>query len=113
MLNGRAEDLPMYAIQIVDKDLNVQTRYEKQGFYLGSVEVEDSRIHIQRLVKNGDLRYAYADQDTIVCNEAAKTDIMDHIGWFASEVQQKSLFCADRPGDQQNDQDQCGKKADL
>ena len=52
MLNGRAEDLPMYAIQIVDKDLNVQTRYEKQGFYLGSVEVEDSRIHIQRLVKN-------------------------------------------------------------
>lgn len=49
VLNGRAEDLPMYAIQIVDKDLNVQTRYEKQGFYLGSVEVEDSRIHIQRL----------------------------------------------------------------
>ena len=92
MLNGRAEDLPMYAIQIVDKDLNVQTRYEKQGFYLGSVEVEDSRIHIQRLVKNGDLRYAYADQDTIVCNEAAKTDIMDHIGWFASEVRRKVYF---------------------
>ena len=92
MMNGRPEDLPMYAIQIVDKDLNVQTRYEKQGFYLGGVAVEDSRIHIQRLVKNGDLRYAYADQDTIVCNEAAEIDTMDHIGWFASEVRRKVYF---------------------
>ena len=27
-----------------------------------------------------------------VCNEVAKTDIMDHIGWFASEVRRKVYF---------------------
>ena len=100
-------------IQIVDKDLNVQTRYEKQGFILAVVEVEDSRIHIQRLVKMGISGMHTQIRIPSSANEVAKTDIMDHIGWFASEVRRKVYFCADRPGDQQNDQDQCGKKADL
>ena len=92
VMNGRTEDLPMYALQIVDKDLNVQTRYEKSGYYLSDVRVEDSRVHIQRLVKNGDSNYNYADFDTIVCNESMDVDTMDHIGWFASEVRRKLYF---------------------
>ena len=31
IMNGRQEELPMYGVEIVDRDLNVQTRYEKNG----------------------------------------------------------------------------------
>jgi len=92
VMNGRTEELPMYALEIVDKDLNIQTRYEKGGYYLADIAVEDARIHMKRLVKMGDHEYTYHDNDTIVCNEAVETVYMEGIGWFASEIRRKVYF---------------------
>lgn len=92
VMNGRTEELPMYALEIVDKDLNIQTRYEKEGYYLADISVEEARIHMKRLVKTGDHAYAYRDQDTIVCNEAVEKVYMEGIGWFASEIRRKVYF---------------------
>ncbi len=92
VMNGRTEELPMYALEIVDEDLNIQTRYEKGGYYLADIAVEEARIHMKRLVKMGDHEYTYHDQDTIVCNEAVEEVYMDGIGWFASEIRRKVYF---------------------
>lgn len=92
IMNGRQEELPMYGVEIVDRDLNVQTRYEKNGYYVSNVMVEDARIHMDRLVKLGDHEYVYHDSDTIVCNAPVDEVYMEGIGWFASEIRRKVYF---------------------
>lgn len=92
VMNGRQEELPMYGVEIVDRDLNVQTRYEKNGYYVSNVSVEDARIHMDRLVKLGNQEYVYHDSDTIVCNASVDEVHMEGIGWFASEIRRKVYF---------------------
>lgn len=89
--NGRVEDYPMYAVEIVNQELELQTRYEKTGYYVVHVQVEPARVHMDRLVKNGQ-DYVLQDSDTIVCNTAEEETYMEGIGWFASEVRRKVYF---------------------
>ena len=92
IMNGRKRELPMYAIEIVNHDLEVQTRYEKSGYYVANVFVEDGRVHLDRLVRLDGHEYVYHDSDTIVCNEASSESYMEGIGWFASEIRRKLYF---------------------
>lgn len=92
VLNGRNEELPMYALEIIDENLEIQTRYERSGYYLASAFVEDARIHVDRLVKLDQHQYAYHDSDTIVCNEPSEKTYMEGIGWYASETRRKLYF---------------------
>lgn len=92
ILNGRTEGLPMYALEIVNGDLELETRYEKEGYYITNVNVEDARIHIERYRKEGEHSYTYIDDDTIVCNTPADETYMEGIGWFASEIRRKLYF---------------------
>lgn len=91
-VHGRVKDAPMYAIEIVDNSMAVQTRYEKSGYYFTDVQVEASRIHIKRLMKTEDGQYMNHDEDTIVCNTASETDPTEGIGWFASDIRRKLYF---------------------
>lgn len=91
-IHGRIEDLPMYALRIVDENLTEETRYEKAGYYLSDVSVEDARIHMKRLIKDASGEYEHYDDDTIVCNTAAEIDKMAGIGWYASETRFKLYF---------------------
>ena len=92
ILNGRQESQPMYALEIVDSDLQLQTRYEKEGSYVADVEVENARIHVRRYGRYGEHDYAFMDNDTIVCNTAVEEPYMEGIGWFASEIRRKLYF---------------------
>lgn len=92
VVNGRVETLPMYALEIVDENLEQETRYEKAGIYLADVQVEDTRVHMSRLVKAEAGGFLKQDEDTIVCNTAAEEDKMEGIGWYASEVRRKLYF---------------------
>ena len=92
ILNGRTEGLPMYALEIVDDQLEIQTRYEREGYYIADVEVENARIHVKRYRKSGDHDYTYLEDDTIVCNTPAEESYMEGIGWFASEIRRKLYF---------------------
>lgn len=92
VLNGRNEEMPMYALEIIDEELEIQTRYERDGYHLANAFVEDARIHVDRLVRLGDHQYAYHDSDTIVCNEPSDENYMDGIGWYASEIRRKLYF---------------------
>lgn len=92
ILNGRQESRPMYALEIVDGNLKLQTRYEKENCYIADVEVENARIHVKRYGRYGEHDYVYLDDDTIVCNTAVEEPYMEGIGWFASEIRRKLYF---------------------
>lgn len=90
--NGRIRDLPMYALEIMNQAMEVETRYEKQGYYISGVSVEDSRIHLNRVSKLSGQSYSAAQEDTIVCNVGMGPGKLDGIGWYASQDKGKVYF---------------------
>lgn len=90
--NGRMEGLPMYAVEIINDEMQVETRYEKDGYYIDKVGVEESRIHLNRMTKTGVNTYVAAQEDTIVCNVDMGPGKLEGIGWFASQERGRLYF---------------------
>lgn len=90
--NGRLQGFPMYAVEIVNDEMQVETRYEKEGYYVDGVTVDESRIHLKRMAKAGEQSYALVQEDTIVCNVEVGTGKLDGIGWFASQERGRIYF---------------------
>ena len=91
MVNGRQEELPMYALEILGEDMEVQTRYEKPGYYIAGVSIGDSRIHLKRIISVSGDTYQVVDEDTIVCNEEIDDDKLENIGWYADSQRKRSI----------------------
>lgn len=90
--NGRPVDLPMYAVEIMNDQMQVETRYEKEGYFVAGVTVDDSRIHLQRVTRSSGQDYLEAQEDTIVCNAQMGPGKLDGIGWYASQDKGKLYF---------------------
>ncbi len=90
--NGRTEGYPMYAVEIINDEMQAETRYEKDGYYINSVMVDDSRIHLERMTKTGEWSYVEAQEDTIVCNVDMGPGSLEGIGWFASQERGRVYF---------------------
>lgn len=90
-VNGRTVQAPMYALEIVGKDMKLQTRYEKEGVYITDVKIEGSRVHLQRMTRVGD-SYMAAGSDTLVCNAEVEKESMEGIGYLASEERGRVYF---------------------
>ncbi len=76
--DGRVTGLPMYAVEIAGNDMEIETRYEKQGVSLTEVTIQDSRVHLTRMRQVGSA-YQAMDDDTLVCNEEVSKDPLDGI----------------------------------
>lgn len=92
IVNGRTEEEPMYNVKIVNDQMEVETTYQKEGYYISKVSVEESRIHLDRVVRSGDQSYVPSTEDTIVCNADIGQGRMDGIGWYASQTKGKVYF---------------------
>lgn len=92
VVNGRMKAMPMYSVKIVNDALETETTYEKSGYYVSDVRVEESRIHLSRVTQVGDRQYAAAEEDTIVCNVDMGPGRLDGIGWYASQDKGKLYF---------------------
>lgn len=92
LINGRVEDLPMYSVKIVNDRMEVETSYEKSGYYVSGVHVEASRIHLRRVTRLSGQSYAAAEEDTIVCNADMGPGRLEGIGWYASQDKGKLYF---------------------
>lgn len=92
MANGRMKGIPMYAMYIVDNQMQVQNEYKRDGIYISEVSAKDGRVHLKRLVKTGENQYMYQDEDTIVSNQKTDTNSMKGIGWYASKEKGKVYF---------------------
>lgn len=90
--NGRMEGFPMYAVEIINDEMQVETRYEKDGYYVDKVSVEESRIHLNRMTKAKEHSYVAAQEDTIVCNVEVGPGRLEGIGWFASQERGRVYF---------------------
>lgn len=90
--NERIRDLPMYAIEIMNQAMEVETRYEKSGIFISGVSVEESRIHLSQVSKLSEQSYSASQEDTIVCNVAVGAGKLDGIGWYASQDKGKLYF---------------------
>ena len=90
-VNGRTMQAPMYALEIAGEDMSLQTRYEKEGVYITDVNIEGSRVHLQRMTRVGD-SYMTAGADTLVCNEGVEEDSLEGIGYLASEDRGRVYF---------------------
>ncbi len=90
--NGRMQGFPMYAVEIINDEMQVETRYEREGYYVDGVTVDESRIHLKRMTKLGEQKYAEAQEDTIVCNADISFGRLDGIGWFASQERGRVYF---------------------
>ncbi|MGL5434212.1 MAG: hypothetical protein ACRDBO_02270 [Lachnospiraceae bacterium] len=92
VVNGRTVDLPMYALEIMNSEMKVETRYENSGSYIAGVSVEESRIHLNKVMRLGDRQFTRTEQDTIVCNVGMGPDALAGIGWYASPDKGKLYF---------------------
>lgn len=92
MKNGRIVDFPMYAVEIMNDQMQVETRYEKSGYLVAGVTVDDSRIHLRRVTRSVGQDYLEAQEDTIVCNAQMGPGKLEGIGWYASQDKGKLYF---------------------
>lgn len=92
IVNGRIENLPMYNIRIINDQMEEETSYEKSGTYISEVTVDESRIHLNRVVKTGSHSYTDSPEDTIVCNVELGNGRLDGIGWYASPEKERVYF---------------------
>ena len=54
--------------------------------------MDESRIHLKRVMKTGPNHYADSPEDTIVCNADLGNGKLDGIGWFASPEKERVYF---------------------
>ncbi|MCD8120878.1 MAG: C39 family peptidase [Clostridiales bacterium] len=92
VINGRLRGLPMYCVRIINDQMQEETSYEKDGYYVSSVEVEESRIHLNRVTRASGQKYAEAQSDTIVCNIEMGAGRLADIGWYVSQNEGKQYF---------------------
>lgn len=89
--NGRAIGVPMYVLEIIDENMAVKTRYEKPDIYITDVEIQDSRVHLMKMVKS-EAGYIKTEPDTLVCNKQVTPDPLAGMGYLAAEVPGRLYF---------------------
>lgn len=92
MSNGRVMGLYLNSLEIVDEHMENAMHYEKNGYAISDVRVEDSRIHISRMRSKGMGFFGEVSEDTLVCNVEALPGRTDDIGWYASEMKGRIYF---------------------
>ncbi|MBQ6835100.1 MAG: hypothetical protein IJO55_11910 [Lachnospiraceae bacterium] len=90
--NGRTMGLYMNALEITDAEMNSAMHYEKPGYYIRDVVVEESRIHIARVREKHNGFFEEVSEDTLVCNVETLPSRTDDIGWYADQNKGRVYF---------------------
>ena len=84
--------VPMYQIKIVDvsgKEQEILKVYEKEGYFVSSIEIEDYTMHLNRIRYNG-TAYVEADRDMIMNREGDSLKVVD-VHTSSSEIKQTQV----------------------
>ncbi len=92
MSNGRVMGLYLKSIEIVDQNMEKAMHYEKDGYYIRNVQVDDSRIHITRVRNTSGGFFGEVSEDTLVCNVETLPSRLDQVGWYVSNVKGRTYF---------------------
>ena len=84
------ETFPMYQVNILDADsLKALKTYEKPGYFVLGIEIEDYIMYLNRITFNG-IAYVEAAQDTIMNREGEGATIVD-VHTTVTEVKQTQV----------------------
>lgn len=92
MAGGRIMGLYLKSLEIVDEAMENAMHYEKSGYYIRDVMVDESRIHITRVRDKNNGFFGEVSEDTLVCNVETLPSRTDDIGWYASNVKGRTYF---------------------
>ena len=92
MSNGRIMGLYLGSLEIVDRNMESAMHYEKSGYYIRNVRVDESRIHIERVKSKKDGFFGDISEDTLVCNVETPPEKTADIGWYASDRKGRVYF---------------------
>ncbi|MDD6305879.1 MAG: hypothetical protein PUA75_02860 [Clostridiales bacterium] len=84
--------VPMYQIKIVDvsgKEQEILKVYEKEGYFVSSIEIEDYTMYLNRIRYNG-TAYVEADRDMIMNREGDSLKVVD-VHTSSSEIKQTQV----------------------
>ena len=88
----RVMGLYLRSLEIVDESMEHAMHYEKNGYYIRDVIVDESRIHITRVRDRVNGFFENGSEDTLVCNVETMPKRTDEIGWYASNVKGRTYF---------------------
>lgn len=79
--NGRKMDAVFSEVRILSENMEVKSEYKKD-IYLYDIHVQNERVHLQMIRKEGENTYRYAGEDTIVSNLSQESK--GNLGYYAS-----------------------------
>ena len=65
---------PMYALEIIDRNGESQTSYQRDGIYIKDVEVEEGKIQISREMRSPDGSWTAAPEDALIQNQVSEEE---------------------------------------
>lgn len=80
---------PMYKIKITDvasEELSELKTYQKNGYYISSVEIDDYTMYLNRIKYNG-TAYVDADQDMIMDREGSSGNVVNITSTYSDDKQ--------------------------
>lgn len=92
MAGDRVMGLYLTSLEIMDASMEPAMHYEKSGYYIRDVVVDESRIHITRVRNRANGFFEEGSEDTLVCNVETMPKRTDEIGWYASNIKGKTYF---------------------
>ncbi len=89
-VNGRTRAYPADAIEILDDDLNIMTRYVREDVFISDIDVHDGRMSMTLLTRTETGEYAVNGEDTIVSSEEAPERPV--VGNYSSEDKARVFY---------------------
>ncbi len=92
-VNGRIKGRPVYAIHIVDSELNSIMDYHKDGLWFDEVRLEGDRIQLAQYRKNDENgSFSFVSRDTIVSSEPEQELYTNYISSQDSETKKRQYY---------------------
>ena len=90
-INGIIRSIPASAVEILDDNLNVLKRYDRESEYIGTINVHDGRVNMKLLKKNDDGSYSESGEDTIVSSTEVP-EIREDIGSYNDDFKARVCY---------------------
>lgn len=93
IVNGKIKGRPVYALHIVDPELNSVMEYTRDGYYFEDIRLEDNRIHIAQYKKGSDPNeFVFVSRDTIVSSETEEDTSFKYISSAQSDTKERIYY---------------------
>ena len=92
-VGGRIKGRPVYALHIVDAELDTIMDYRRDGLYFSDITIDGDRIHLAQYRKqDADGTYNFVSRDTIVSSEPEQDHYTQYIASSVSDTKKMMYY---------------------